>query len=105
MLAGRPDLRVRRLREQGYRRRWRAAGVPVDPTLVLVGDYDPATSAEAARRLLTAPSRPTAVFAANDMSAIATIGAPPTSGLRGARRPVGGRLRQHPRVGADRARR
>jgi LacI family transcriptional regulator len=39
-------------------------------------------SVEAARRLLSRPDRPTAVFAANDLSAIATIDAAIELGLR-----------------------
>jgi LacI family transcriptional regulator len=81
MLTGRPDLQSAALREQGYRQALDAAGVAVDESLVLVGAYDPATSAEAARRLLTAAEPPTAVFAANDMSGIATLGAAADLGL------------------------
>jgi LacI family transcriptional regulator len=82
MLAGRPDLQSAQLRERGYRQALAAAGVRVTPGLVRVGGYDPAVSAEAARRLLSGPSRPTAVFAANDLSAIAVIGAARSLGLR-----------------------
>jgi LacI family transcriptional regulator len=45
----------------------------VDESLIRCGDYDPEVSLEQARLLLTMPDPPTAVFAANDMSAIATI--------------------------------
>jgi LacI family transcriptional regulator len=82
MLAGRPDLQSAQLRERGYRQALAAAGVRVTPGLVRVGGYDPAVSAEAARRLLAGPTRPTAVFAANDLSAIAVIGAARSLGLR-----------------------
>jgi LacI family transcriptional regulator len=73
MLTGRPDLQSAQLREQGYREALGAAGITVDESLLLVGDYDPAVSLRQARQLLTAPDPPTAIFAANDMSAIATI--------------------------------
>jgi LacI family transcriptional regulator len=73
MLTGRPDLQSAQLRERGYREALAAAGVPVDENLIRCGDYDPEVSLEQARLLLTAPEPPTAVFAANDMSAIATI--------------------------------
>lgn len=82
MLTGRADLQSAQLREQGYRRALAAAGVPVDADLVRLGDYDPVTSQDSARRLLTAPDRPTAVFAANDVSAIATIEVAGELGLR-----------------------
>ena len=73
MLTGRPDLESAQLRERGYREALAAAGVTVDESLIRCGDYDPEVSLEQARLLLTAPEPPTAVFAANDMSAIATI--------------------------------
>jgi LacI family transcriptional regulator len=82
MLTGRPDLQSAQLRERGYRQALAAAGVPAQEHLVLLGDYDPAVSVQRARQLLTAADPPTAVFAANDMSAIATIEAATGLGLR-----------------------
>jgi LacI family transcriptional regulator len=82
MLTGRPDLQSAQLREQGYREAMGEAGVPVDPRLVQAGGYDPVLSAEAAGRLLAGAGRPTAVFAANDQSAIATVQAATTLGMR-----------------------
>lgn len=81
MLTGRPDLQSAQLREQGFRQALGAAAVTVDESLVLVGAYDAAVSRRQARQLLTAPDPPTAVFAANDMSAIATIQAAAELGL------------------------
>lgn len=72
-LGGRPDLESSRLREAGYRRALAAAGVDVDPTLLRVADYRQEGAAEPARELLSLPERPTAVFAANDLSAIGTL--------------------------------
>ncbi len=72
-LAGRPDLESARLREQGYRRALDEAGIDFDPDLVLVGGYRPETAEEPAHRLLDRPDRPSAVFAANDLSAIQTM--------------------------------
>jgi LacI family transcriptional regulator len=57
----------------GHRRIAMLTGIAVAEDLVLVGAYDAAVSRRQARRLLTAPDPPTAVFAANDMSALATI--------------------------------
>jgi LacI family transcriptional regulator len=73
MLTGRPDLQSAQLREQGYRQAMAAAGVPVEEQLVQVGAYDPAVSVDPARELLSVADPPTAIFAANDVSAIATI--------------------------------
>jgi LacI family transcriptional regulator len=82
MLTGRPDLQSARLREDGYRQALAAARVPVDERLLQVGAYDPEISAASARHLLTAVDRPTAIFAANDISAIATVRAATGLGLR-----------------------
>ncbi|KAA2252213.1 LacI family transcriptional regulator [Solihabitans fulvus] len=82
MLTGRPDLQSAQLREQGYRAAMHDAGVPVEPELVQEGAYDPEIAVDAARRLLAGPLRPTAVFAANDLSAIAAIDVARDLGLR-----------------------
>lgn len=80
-LAGRPDLESARLRERGYRRALRGAGIKLDRALIGVGGYQPDSAEEAARTLLTAHERPTAIFAANDVSAIATMSAARALGL------------------------
>jgi LacI family transcriptional regulator len=72
-LAGRPDLESAQLREQGYRRALEAAGIPFDPDLVRIGGYHADIARETARELLELDERPTAIFAANDASAIETI--------------------------------
>ena len=72
-LGGREDLESSRLREEGYRTALRAAGVRVDPELVRNGGYRRQTATGPARELLTLPDRPTAIFAANDLSALGTL--------------------------------
>lgn len=72
-LAGRPDLESSRLREAGFRKALAEAGVSVDEKLVRLGGYVPAAAEGPAYELLTQPERPTAVFAANDLTAITTI--------------------------------
>jgi LacI family transcriptional regulator len=72
-LAGRPDLESARRREAGYRAALRAAGIAFDPDLVRVGGFTQETAEAPARELLTLADRPTAVFAANDLSAIQTM--------------------------------
>lgn len=72
-LAGRPDLESARLREQGFRAAMAAAGAPVDEALVRNGGYRAESATEPARALLTMEDRPTAIFAANDLSAIRTM--------------------------------
>ncbi|MGP7959480.1 LacI family DNA-binding transcriptional regulator [Sanguibacter sp. A247] len=81
-LAGRSDLESARLREQGYREALAAAGVAFDPALVRVGSYRAEQSSAPAHELLTGPGRPTAVFAANDLSALRTIEVARELGLR-----------------------
>jgi LacI family transcriptional regulator len=80
-LAGRPDLESARLRERGYRNALKAARIGVDPKLVRVGGYQPDSAEEAARLMLEGNNRPTAIFAANDVSAIAAMEAARTLGL------------------------
>ena len=80
-LAGRPDLESARLREQGYRNALESAGIPFDPGLVRVGGYRAETAGPAARELLGRDERPTAIFAANDTSAIETIAVAQSLGL------------------------
>ncbi|MBN9177652.1 MAG: LacI family DNA-binding transcriptional regulator [Microbacterium sp.] len=72
-LAGRPELRSSELREAGYRRALSQAGIAFDPRLVAVGMYDPDTVRSVSRPLLQQADRPTAVFAANDRSALGLI--------------------------------
>jgi LacI family transcriptional regulator len=81
LLAGRPDLESARLRERGYRTALAAAGIEVDPKLVRVGGYQPDSAEEAARLMLQGDDRPSAIFAANDVSALAAIETARTLGL------------------------
>jgi LacI family transcriptional regulator len=81
-LAGRPDLESARLRERGYRTALRKAGIKIDPSLIRIGGYQVDSAAEAARQMLEAQDRPTAIFAANDVSALATISVAGSLGVR-----------------------
>jgi len=72
-LAGRPDLRSATLREAGYRQALADAGIPYSPALSRIGLYKPETAKAPAASLLSMADPPTAVFAANDVSAIATV--------------------------------
>ena len=81
-LAGRLDLESARLREQGYARALETAGIAFDSGLVRIGGYQPETARDGARELLMHTHRPTAIFAANDASAIETIAVARSLGLR-----------------------
>lgn len=74
-LGGRPDLRSAQLREEGFLAAFSAAGLTPDPDLMKVGGYHPDLAEAPARELLSLPPdrRPTAVFAANDISAIKVL--------------------------------
>lgn len=72
-IAGRPDLRSSVLRDAGYRSVLLEAGIPFDAGLVGVGRYQEDASRELAHELLSQVDRPTAIFAANDLSAIAVL--------------------------------
>jgi LacI family transcriptional regulator len=69
-LAGRPDLESARQRERGFREALAAADIELDPDLVRVGLYQQESAEEPARQLLQLRRPPTAVFAANDVTAI-----------------------------------
>ncbi|RYV52137.1 LacI family DNA-binding transcriptional regulator [Pengzhenrongella frigida] len=72
-MAGRPDLESSRLREAGFRQALAEAGLEADPDLIRVADYRRDAARAAATALLTHPDRPTAIFAANDLSAMGTM--------------------------------
>lgn len=73
MVTGRPDLISAELREQGYREALAAAGLDIDESLLRLGAFDPDVARDAARELLTLPEPPTAIFAANDGTALVTL--------------------------------
>nr|BFF12845.1 hypothetical protein GCM10025699_41480 [Microbacterium flavescens] len=60
----------------------RSAGIARDPRLTRHGDFELTAARQAARSLLTQADRPTAVFATNDLSAIALLRTALDLGLR-----------------------
>jgi LacI family transcriptional regulator len=80
-VSGRDDLESARLRELGFRDALARHGVELDPALVRCGQYEEAAATDAAHQLLELPEPPTAVFAANDSSAIATMAVARSRGL------------------------
>ncbi|GAB6859300.1 LacI family DNA-binding transcriptional regulator [Microbacterium xylanilyticum] len=81
-VRGRTDLASAHQRERGYRRALDAAGIPFDPALVVDGGYRAAVTTAGAHALLELPDAPTAVFAANDLSAMEMIRVAVERGLR-----------------------
>jgi LacI family transcriptional regulator len=82
MLTGRQDLQSSVLRERGYRQAMRKAELDIDEQLVQPGEYHLDPSRDSARTMLSLPEPPTAIFAANDTSALATVAVAAELGLR-----------------------
>lgn len=82
MLAGPADLEVSRQRYQGYAEALEGAGIPLDRNLVMPCGSRLETSYPAAQALLDLPDRPSAVFTANAMMAMAVFRAVHDLGLR-----------------------
>jgi len=55
---------------EGYERALRAAGLPVDPSLIVEGNFLPSGGRSAALQLMSQPLRPSAIFCANDLMAV-----------------------------------
>jgi LacI family transcriptional regulator len=81
-IAGRLELISAVQRLQGYKDGLAAAGIPFDEELVQIGDYQNEAAMECTRKLLSSPNPPTAIFAANDMSAMGVYQAAKDRGLR-----------------------
>ncbi|MBX7233612.1 MAG: LacI family transcriptional regulator [Caldilineales bacterium] len=81
-ISGRPELQSSVRRLMGYRAALDQAGVAIDESLIAAGDYTTETAARCARSLLERVDRPTAIFAANDQSAIGVIQVANKMGLK-----------------------
>jgi len=81
-ITGRLDLVSANRRLQGYQDGLAAAGIPVDEELIQVGDYMTETAVDCTQKLLSLDDPPTAIFAANDMSAMGVYQAAKDAGLR-----------------------
>jgi DNA-binding LacI/PurR family transcriptional regulator len=68
-------------RERGYRRALADNGIEADESLIVLGDYRSDEASRASSELLTRRDRPTAVFAANDVMAMAVIDTANSLGL------------------------
>jgi LacI family transcriptional regulator len=81
-VAGAPELGISGERVEGYRAALREAGIEPDARLLAAGNFTEDGGYEAARELLARRPRPTAVFAANDLSAVGVLAAVAESGRR-----------------------
>jgi LacI family transcriptional regulator len=71
-ISGRFDLVSADRRLRGYQDSLTQAGIPLDPELIVQGDFTASAALKCARQLLNLPNPPTAIFAANDQSALGT---------------------------------
>jgi LacI family transcriptional regulator len=69
-ITGRMELVSSNQRLQGYKDGLEAACIPWRGELVEIGDYSTETAVDCTRKLLSLADRPSAIFAANDMTAI-----------------------------------
>lgn len=82
MISGPQDVLCCRARQAGYESAMKAAGLPVDPDQVVIAQLTREDGCAAARKLLAAPERPTAIFASNDLQALGVYQAARQAGLR-----------------------
>ncbi|OJX48143.1 MAG: LacI family transcriptional regulator [Chloroflexi bacterium 44-23] len=66
----------------GFRNALHESGFSVNEDIIVQGDFHPTSGYKAALEILTNPSRPTAIFAFNDLMAIGVIRAASEKGLR-----------------------
>lgn len=72
-ICGHPELSSAAERLDGYRAALQHRHIAVDESLIVPGDYEAKGGNRAARMLLDLPHPPTAIFAANDLSAIGAM--------------------------------
>jgi len=81
-ICGRKDISGAERRLEGYRDAVITAGLELDESLIANGDFTQETAHQSARQLLESARPPTAIFAANDQSAMGVFQAAKELGLR-----------------------
>lgn len=81
-ITGNERLASARDRRRGYEDAMTQLGLPRRPELIADGDYMQKSGFQAANRLIALRPRPTAIFAANDISALGVLSAIRDAGLR-----------------------
>jgi DNA-binding LacI/PurR family transcriptional regulator len=81
LVSGPEDVLCCTARADGYRSALTAAGLPVDPALVVRAELSREGGCRAAAVLLAGPDRPTAIFASNDLQALGVYQAAREAGL------------------------
>lgn len=81
-IAGPPETSTARERNAGFRSALAALDHPLAAELSIAGPYEHATGFEGARKLLSTPKPPTAIFCGNDVIALGAWDAATSAGLR-----------------------
>lgn len=81
-ITGNMEFGCARERLEGYQATLKKHGIPIDPQLVCEGDFLQPQGYHCARRLLSLPQPPTALFVSNDMMAFGAMEAAREQGLR-----------------------
>ena len=69
-ISGEPWMEASDQRMEGYERALRAARIPVDPSLIVAGNFLPSGGRAATLKLMQDGHRPDAIFCANDLTAV-----------------------------------
>lgn len=69
-ISGEPWMEASDQRMEGYERALRAARIPVDPSLIVEGNFLPSGGRSATLKLMQEGRRPDAIFCANDLTAV-----------------------------------
>lgn len=80
-ISGPTDVSTALNRARGYRRAMAEANLPVHSEFIQEGTFDAKSAGKAAAQLLNLPVRPTAIFAVNDISALAAMSVARQCGL------------------------
>jgi len=81
-ISGRPELVSSNRRMKGYRDSLENAGITIDESLISAGDYTTETALQCTRDLLALDNPPTAIFAANDQTAVGVFQVAQELGMR-----------------------
>jgi LacI family transcriptional regulator len=82
LISGRMELESTVRRMKGYRDALQSAGIEIDPSLIVEGNFTTKTAYECTQHLLGISEPPTAIFATNDQSAIGVYQAVEEIGVR-----------------------
>ena len=80
-IGGRDDLISAHVRRDAFEQTLKSAEIPLIPNLMREGDFTPESGVKAAEELFSLDEPPTAIFAANDQSAIGVIKAAEAAGI------------------------